>query len=128
AEAFLRGGRLDEASSLAAQAVELGEFAKAPHFRAMGSRVQAEILGLRQRFDEALRLFDDAVATFGVHGSGLELARARFRRGALLLARGDKADVPEAEAEIARASDAFATMGALHDRAQVEPIAADTGT
>jgi tetratricopeptide (TPR) repeat protein len=120
AESFLRAGRLDEASSLAAQAVELGELAKAPHFSAMGRRVQAEVLCARREYDAALAAFDQAIAAFAAHGSGLELARARFRRAALLLTRGDGADVAGAIDEMARADAAFAKMGALHDRALAE--------
>jgi class 3 adenylate cyclase/tetratricopeptide (TPR) repeat protein len=127
AEVFLRAGRLGEASMLAAQAVELGEFARAPHFRAMGRRIEAEILAAQQRYPEALGAFDDVIAIFGVHGSRLELARARFRRGALLLARGDAADLAEGKAEIGRAIDAFGELGALHDRALAERMASETG-
>jgi len=120
AEAFLRAGRLDEASVLAAQAAELGEFAKAPHFRAMGQRIQAEILGAEKRYEEALGVFEEAIDAFAAHGSALELARARFRRAELLRARGDDGDLPKVTGEIALASSAFTEMGALHDRALVE--------
>jgi len=120
AEAFLRAGRFDEASSLSAQAIELGELAKAPHFRAMGRRVEAEVLGARGEYDAALGAFDEAIATFAAHGSGLELARARFRRAEMLHARGHAGDLPEVKAEIALASGAFTEMGARHDRALVE--------
>jgi tetratricopeptide (TPR) repeat protein len=122
AEAFLRGDRVDEAAALAAQAIKLAEFARAPHFRAMGRRVEAEVLGARRRYDEALATFDEVIATFTEQGSGLELARARFRRAALLLAGGDEKKAPAARAEVARARDSFAGMGALRDRALADDL------
>jgi len=62
------------------------------------------------------------VATFMAQGSALELARARLRRGELLLARGEERDAAEGNAEIARADEAFASLGALPDRALVERV------
>ena len=116
AEAFLRAGRLDEAASLARRAVEIAEFAESPPFRALGRRVEAEVLGLRRQYDEAFRTFDEAIAAFTESGSALELVRARFRRASLRLARGEAADIDDARAEVARARDSFAALGALHDR------------
>ena len=120
AEAFLRAGRLDEAGSLAAQAVEIAEFAEAPHFRAIGRRIEAEIFGTRQDYDEALRAFDEAIATFAELGSALELARARFRRAELMMLRGEAKDAADAKAELARARDSFAALGASHDHTLAE--------
>ena len=122
AEAYLRAGRHAEASLLAAQAVELGESAKSAHFRAMGRRIEAELLFEQHRYDEGGRVFDEVVATFMAQGSALELARARLRRGELLLARGEERDAAEGNAEIARADEAFASLGALPDRALVERV------
>jgi tetratricopeptide (TPR) repeat protein len=68
--------RLDEAFALAAEATELGEFAKAPLFRAMGRRIEAEILGAEKRYDEALGLFEEAIGS--VHRVR-QRARARAR-------------------------------------------------
>ena len=84
---------------------EIAEFAEAPPIRALGRRVEAEVLGMRQEYDEAFRAFDEAIGTFAESGSGLELARARLRRAALRLARGEASDLLEARAEIALASD-----------------------
>ena len=122
AEAFLRAGRVDDASRLAEQAVSVAEFAKAPHRLALARRVQGQILAAQNDRDDALRAFDDAIAAFTQLGSRLELARAVYHRAALRLARGDPQDRDAARAEAARARDAFAQMGAVHDRVLAEQL------
>ena len=122
AEAFLRAGRLDQAAACAAQAVELAGFAQSPPFRAMGRRVEAEVLGARRDYDAALSVFDEAIATFAESDSKLELARARFRRAELVLACGEETKTREAGAQVARGRDSFAELGALHDRALADNL------
>ncbi len=115
AEAFFRAGRMDEATQLVTQAITVAEFAKAPHRLALGRRVQGQILVAQQKFDGALRAFDDAIATFTQLGSRLELARAVYHRAALRLARGDAKDNEVAHTELGRVRDMFAETGAVHD-------------
>ena len=122
AEAFLRAGRVGEAAALAAEAIKLAELAQSPHFRAMARRIEAELLGAQRDYDGALSTFDEVIATFAEAGSALELARARFRRAALLLARGGETDLPAARAEFTRAESAFVELGALHDRALIKAV------
>ena len=122
AEAYARAGRLDDASQLAAQAMTIAEFAKAPHYRALARRVQGQVYGARQNFEDAFRAFDDAVAAFTQLGSRLELARTEYHRAALRLARGGALDVADARAEAARARDSFAEMGAVHDPRSGQPV------
>jgi tetratricopeptide (TPR) repeat protein len=122
ADAFFRACRMDEATALVAQAIAVAEFANAPHRLALARRVHAQILVAQRDFAGALRAFDDAIATFTRLGSGLELARARFHRAALRLAHGDANDHEAARADAGRARDAFAEMGAVHDRVLAEQL------
>ena len=122
AEAFLRAGRIDDAFALVKQAIAVAEFAKAPHRLALARRVHGQILVTQNDREGALRAFDDAIASFTTLGSGLELARAVYHRAALRLARGDPQDREAALADAARARDAFAQMGAAHDRALTEQL------
>jgi len=117
AEAFFRAGRVDEAATLADQALAVAEFAKAPHFLALALRVQGQIFAVQERRDEALRAFDDAIAALMKNGSRLELARAMVHRASLQLVHGDAATRTAARADAERARDAFTEMGAVHDRA-----------
>jgi tetratricopeptide (TPR) repeat protein len=122
AEAFLLAGRVDDATQLVDQAIAVAEFAKAPHYLALARRVQGQLFAVQQKNDDALRAFDDAIATFTQLGSRLELARAVHHRAALRLARGDAKEHEAARADAARARDAFAGMGAVHDRVLAEQL------
>ena len=124
AEAFLRAGRLDEATQLGDQALAVAEFAKSPHYLALARQVQGQIFAAREQHDDAARAFDDAVASFTQLGSRLELARTLYYRASLRLARkdGDKA-----HADATQARDLFADMGAARDRAQADTLASATG-
>ena len=93
----------------------VAEFAKAPHRLAVARRVHGQILVMQNDRDGALRAFDDAIAMFTL-GSRLELTRAVYHRAALRLARGDPQEREAALADAASARDAFAQMGAVHDR------------
>ena len=88
----------------------------------MARRVQGQILVMQNDRDGALRAFDDAIAMFTPLGSRLELTRAVYHRAALRLARGDPQEREAALADAARARDAFAQMGAVHDRALTEQL------
>ena len=55
-------------------------------------------------------------------GSRLELNRALYHRAALQLAHGDAAAKESARAEATHVRDAFADMGAVHDRERVEHL------
>jgi tetratricopeptide (TPR) repeat protein len=122
AEAFLHAGKIADAAQLVDQAIEVAEFAKAPHYLALARRVQGQVFAAQQKYDDALRAFDDAIATFTPIGSGLELARAMYHRAALRLTRGDAKENDAARAEAARARDSLAAMGAVHDRALAEHL------
>lgn len=122
AEAFAGAGRLDEAAQLAAQAMTVAEFAGAPHYRALARRVQGQIHGMQQKWNEALRAFNEAIAAFEKLGSRLELARAGYHRAALYRARGRATDLADARAEAGRARDSLAELGAVHDRALAEAL------
>jgi tetratricopeptide (TPR) repeat protein len=113
---------MDDAAQLVDQAIAVAEFAKAPHFLALAWRVQGQIFAVQQRNDNALRAFDEAIATFTQLGSRLELARTVYHRAALRLTRGDAKEHEAARAEAARARDAFAEMGAVHDRVLAEQL------
>jgi tetratricopeptide (TPR) repeat protein len=125
AEAFLLAGRVDDAAQLVDQAIAAAEFAKAPHYLALAWRVQGQIFAVQQKGDDALRAFDDAIATFTQLGSRLELARAVYHRAALRLVRGDAKEHEAARADAARARDAFAEMGAVRDRMLAEQLLQD---
>jgi tetratricopeptide (TPR) repeat protein len=112
AEAFLRAGRIEEATRLVEQAMTIALFARAPHYHAVAQRVQGEIFATQDRDDDALRAFDQAIAAFEQNGSRLEHARALYQRAAL---RSDRA-------EAVRARDAFAAIGAERDRALAEQL------
>jgi tetratricopeptide (TPR) repeat protein len=119
AEAFLRGGRVDDAARLADQAVAVAEFANAPHYLAVARRVHGQILVVRERHDEALRMFDDAIAVLDGLGSRLELARALYQRALLRQTRGERG---AASADATRARDEFAASGAARGRALAEEL------
>jgi tetratricopeptide (TPR) repeat protein len=122
AQAFLHAARVDDAARLVEQAVTVTQFAKSRHYLALARRVQGQVHVVRQEYDDALRAFDDAIATLTSIGSGLELARAMYHRAALRLTRGDAKEDEAARAEAARARDSFAAMGAVHDRALAEQL------
>ncbi|MDQ2964145.1 MAG: tetratricopeptide repeat protein [Pseudomonadota bacterium] len=119
AEAFLRSGRVDDATRLADQAIAVAILAGAPHFHAVARRVQGQIFVTQDRHDDALSAFDDAIATFEQTGSRLEHARAPYHRAALRLNRGEN---ETARADAVRARDAFAAMGAERDRPLAEKL------
>ena len=119
AEAYLLAGRVDDAAQLVDQAINVAQFAKAPHYLALARRVQGQVFAAQQKYDDALRAFDDAIATFTPIGSGLELARATYHRAGLRLTRGEG---EAARADAARARDSFAAMGAVHDRVRAEEL------
>jgi tetratricopeptide (TPR) repeat protein len=81
--------------------------------------VQGQIFAARERHDDALRMFDEAIAAFTRIGSRLELARALYHRAALRLGRGER---EAARADAVRARDEFAATGAVRDRAQAEQL------
>jgi len=122
AEAFLAVGRVDEAAGMANQAIEIAEFAGAPHFLGIDCRVHGQILVAQDRCDDALRSFARAIELFEKIGSRLELHRTFRQRAALHLAHGDAALQAAARADITRARDAFAEMGAAPDRRRAERL------
>ncbi len=119
AEAFLRGGRVDDAARLADQAVAVAEFAGAPHYLALARRVHGQILEVKERHGDALRMFDDAIAGFDEIGSRLELARALYHRAVLRRKRGER---EAARVDATRARDEFAATGAVRGRALAEQL------
>ncbi|MEO8344653.1 MAG: AAA family ATPase [Betaproteobacteria bacterium] len=122
AEAFLAGGRADEAWSLVERAAEIAEFADAPHFVALAMRVRGQILALRGVNDEALAMFDRAIEIFRQRGSRLELGRALYHRAALQLAHGNSESSATAHREAAEARDTFADIGAIPDQGRAERL------
>jgi tetratricopeptide (TPR) repeat protein len=119
AEAFLCAGRLNAAAQLAEQAIALAEFAKAPHYVALGRRVQAQVFAARDQHPEAGRALAEAITLFERLGSRLELARALSLHGAFALRRGER-EVGRADLE--RARHFFAAMGAARDLARAEEL------
>ena len=107
---------------MAIQAIEIAEFAGAPHYLGIDCRVHGQILVAQDRCDDALRSFARAIELFEKIGSRLELHRVQNQRAALHLAHGDTAQHDAARADIARARDAFAEMGAAPDRRRAERL------
>ena len=124
AETFLCAGRVDEAAALANQAIAVAEFAKAANILALARRVQGQIFVVQHKYDDALRAYDEAIVTFTKIGCRLELNRALYHRASLQLAHGDAAEKAAARADAIRARDAFAEMGAVHDRERTEQLLA----
>ena len=124
AEAFLRAGRLDDAGRLAQEAIEVAEFAGAPHYLALDLRVQGQVLAAQGRHEDALSSFDRAIALFEQTGSRLERSRALHYRALLLLEHGDDLQKAAARADAEAARDAFAEMGAVRDRERAERLLA----
>jgi tetratricopeptide (TPR) repeat protein len=122
AAAFLSAGRLDDAAPLVEQAMALAEFARSPHHLGIAKRVQGQLLVAQGSFDDALQSFDAAIDLFRKIGSRLEFNRAVYHRASLQLARGDATRQAAARADAADARDAFAEMGAVHDRLKVEQL------
>ncbi len=124
AEAYMRAGKLDDAEKLVARAIEVAEFATAPHFGAVATRVRGDIRAERGDYEGALADFDTAIGVLKRSGSNLELQRARSHRAALRLARGDVAAQTVGRAEAIEARNAFAEMGTAHDVALAERLLA----
>jgi class 3 adenylate cyclase/tetratricopeptide (TPR) repeat protein/type II secretory pathway predicted ATPase ExeA len=117
AEAFLAGGRSDDAMKLVNEEAEIAEFARAPHFIALAARVRGQILAATGDDDNAVVSYDRAVKMFRQLGSRLELARAMHHRAALQWVHGSAEEKAAARVGAAEARDAFAAMGAIHDQA-----------
>jgi class 3 adenylate cyclase/tetratricopeptide (TPR) repeat protein len=115
AEAFLRAGRVDEASAMVALAIATAERAGSPHYLALDLRVQGQVFAEQGRYEDAAASFDRAEQLFQQSGSRLELGRVRVHRAALQLARGDVGSEAAALEELARTRDDFAQMGARRD-------------
>jgi ATP/maltotriose-dependent transcriptional regulator MalT len=120
AEAFLRAGRVDEALRMVRQAIEIGEFADAPHYLGVSCRVHGQILVAQGNYPEALQAFGRAIDLFNNTGSRLELGRVLCHRAALNLVHGDTSAQAAARSDLAVARDSFAAMGAAHDLATVQ--------
>jgi len=122
AEAHLRAGRVDEAAALVAQAIGVAEFAGAPHYLALDLRVQGQVFAAQGRHDDARVALDRAIALFEQTGSRLELNRALLCRAVLLREHGNDAEKAAARTDTEAARDAFAAMGAVHDRERAERL------
>ena len=86
--------------------------------------MQSRIALARGDVDAAARLQDEAIATLAANGSGLDLARSRIHRAAVHVARDER---DAARAELARARDAFAALGASREAARAEALLAKLG-
>jgi tetratricopeptide (TPR) repeat protein len=115
AEADLRAGRMNEAAAMVAQAIDVAEIAGAPHYLALDLRVQGQVFAAQGRIEDALASFDRAVALFEQTVSRLEGNRALHHRARLLLGHGG-------DTQRAAAREAFAAMGAVHDRERAERL------
>jgi class 3 adenylate cyclase/tetratricopeptide (TPR) repeat protein len=115
AEAFLRAGRVDDAQRMVTQAIEVAEFAKAPHFLGLDYRVQGQIFVAQKMSNDALQSFDRAIELFRQTGSQLELSRALYHRATLLLEHENEYVRKAAQADLVVARDSFAEMGAVRD-------------
>ncbi len=124
AQAMVDANRLDEAAALVDQALAIARFAGAPHRYALALSAQARIFAARGRRDEALKAFDEAIATFTQCDSLVERARTVCARAELLVARGDSAQREDALADVRKARDWFAAIGATHDCANAGALAA----
>jgi class 3 adenylate cyclase/tetratricopeptide (TPR) repeat protein/type II secretory pathway predicted ATPase ExeA len=122
AEAHLLAGRVDEAAAMAAQAIEIAEFAGAPHYLALDLRVQGQVFAAQGRHEDALTSLDRAIALFEQTGSRLEHSRALHHRAVLLLEHGNDTQKAAARADAETAREAFAAMGAVHDREREEQL------
>ncbi|HQR10772.1 MAG TPA: AAA family ATPase [Casimicrobiaceae bacterium] len=124
AEAFLRAGKVDEADALATQAQEVAEFAHAPHYLALATRVHGQVFAARGWHDPARQAYAVAIDTFRRNGSLFELQRARYHSVALELAHGGAEARAAARRDAAEVRDAFTQMGAAHDQALAERLLA----
>jgi len=121
-EAYLHAGHVDEASTIVTQAIGIAEFAGAPHYLALDLRVRGQVFAAQARHDVALSSYDRAIALFEQTGSRLELNRALLCRALLLLEHGSDARKAAARGDALAARDAFAAMGAVHDRERAERL------
>ncbi|MBI3456775.1 MAG: AAA family ATPase [Candidatus Rokubacteria bacterium] len=117
AEVVWGQGRLDAAEEMILTSVELAREAGSRHYEAVARRVHGQILVSRDRWDEAVRAFDDAVALLDVLGSRLELGRALYQRGLVHERRGE---AERARADHGRAHAMFRETGAPRDRERAE--------
>ena len=119
ADAFLRAGRIGDAEAIAAQALAVAERGATPHYRALARQMQGRVLAGHERYDEAARAFDDAMAAFTALGSRLDLARSVLDRASVARAL-DQMDDARRGAE--RAQGEFASMHAAGDRHAAERL------
>jgi hypothetical protein len=81
--------------------------------------VEGSVLLARGRHDDALRAFDRALAELTRIGSRLEAARALYHRARVGLASGQ---IAAGRRDAFEARDAFAAIGATHDRVRAERL------
>jgi tetratricopeptide (TPR) repeat protein len=101
AEAFLGSGLVAESMKLIDEAIDLAEFAQAPHLRALSRRVQAQAYAKLKSQEKAAAAFEEAIADLDRCGSRLELGRAHYRRAEMLF-EGGQVGQARVEAERAR--------------------------
>ena len=100
-----------------AAALELAREVGSRHYEGVARRVQGQILASLQRWEEAARAFDDAVAMLEANGSRLELGRALLHRGLMHRAHGGEGN---ARMDLTRARAIFEVAGARRDRERVD--------
>lgn len=117
AEAFLGAGRREEAHELVTLALQLAGVAEAPYAAAQAQRVQGQLAALEAQWDAAQMAFDAAILSFERLGSRLDLGRALYRRGQLWKERekSERRWVHRSQADVERARELFAALGARHD-------------
>ncbi len=113
AQAFLGKGDRARAERMIEDYIPLAQEARAPHYAAVGQRVQGQILTANSKWDAAEQAFDRAIATLGELSSRVELGRAFFQRGQMWQMCG-RTDL--ARRDVARAHELFDECGAVRDR------------
>jgi tetratricopeptide (TPR) repeat protein len=111
ADTFLALNLLDESGSLSQAQLRLATQSGLDHERARALFYLSMVRGRLGRLDDALIGLVDAEAAFAAQDNLVWRTRSALARAALLLARGDAADLPEAMALCRRAARVFARLG-----------------
>jgi two-component system, NtrC family, response regulator AtoC len=83
-DGLIREGRLDEAEEVASICVEKADLENAPLPAGIARNLLAQVLKAKGRTSDALKLYTQAAARFGVAGDSVWTARVHLNRAALL--------------------------------------------
>lgn len=119
-ELFVRTGELDKAEEACQIALDLATRAEARPQLAYTTMVMGMIASSREAWDEARKLYEEALHTFEELGDKYLLGRACFEMGAMC--RMSEQSPEESETWLARAREIFSALGAQADLKHISEL------